>query len=129
MNDHAGWTQDLKCVLCGSDDAAKPCTGLPELVQNRIQAEADYFRKVIAKALNVEKELENWQGQLLADQLAKEEAKIIQDLQFVKNAIKNVCENNVLKECSSPTGQHEYVDEEVEGSYSLYCIHCYSSHP
>ena len=30
MNDHAGWTQDLKCVLCGSDDAAKPCTGLPE---------------------------------------------------------------------------------------------------
>ena len=30
MNDHAGWTQDLKCVLCGSDDAAKPCAGLPE---------------------------------------------------------------------------------------------------
>jgi hypothetical protein len=93
MNDHAGWTQDLKCVLCGSDDASKPCTGLPE------------------------------------DEKLKEEAKIIQDLQFVKNAIKNVCENNVLKECSSPTGQHEYVDEEVEGSYSLYCIHCYSSHP
>jgi hypothetical protein len=31
MNDHAGWTQDLKCVLCGSDDAAKPCAGLPTI--------------------------------------------------------------------------------------------------
>lgn len=31
MNDHAGWTQDLKCVLCGSDDASKPCTGIPTI--------------------------------------------------------------------------------------------------
>jgi len=38
MNDHAGWTQDLKCVLCGSDDASKPCTGLPsiEVLQNKV---------------------------------------------------------------------------------------------
>lgn len=30
MNDHAGWTKDLKCVLCGSDDSSKPCGGLKE---------------------------------------------------------------------------------------------------
>lgn len=30
MNDHAGWTPDLKCVLCGSDDPGEPCTGLPK---------------------------------------------------------------------------------------------------
>jgi hypothetical protein len=28
MNDHAGWTKNGKCVLCGEEDSAKQCQGL-----------------------------------------------------------------------------------------------------
>ena len=37
MNDHAGWTKDGKCVLCGSDNSFKPCSGLPEDVNVKEQ--------------------------------------------------------------------------------------------
>lgn len=30
MNDHAGWGQDGRCVLCGNNDPGSPCTGLDE---------------------------------------------------------------------------------------------------
>ena len=30
MNDHAGWTKDCKCVLCGSNNSSKFCSGLIE---------------------------------------------------------------------------------------------------
>lgn len=120
MNNHAGWTKDGKCVLCNGEDASKPCINV---------IEAEDMRKLIASGLNVQKELDQYQGQLLSDQLAKEEAKIIEQIKFVKDKIAEVCKSNILTECKSPTGKHEWIDEEVEGSYTLYCIHCYASHP
>lgn len=28
MNDHAGWTKEGKCVFCGKENPADPCSGL-----------------------------------------------------------------------------------------------------
>lgn len=74
---------------------------MPENDLFNLKIEEDHMRNLIAKGLNVEKELQNYRGQLLADQLAKEEAKIAQDVLFVKDKIREILQNNYLRDHSS----------------------------
>lgn len=76
MNNHVGWTKDGKCVLCLSSDSTKTCTGFSE--------DADYMGKIIARGLNVQKELSSLQSQSLADEMHKFESDMIKKLQDVK---------------------------------------------
>jgi len=34
MNEHAGWTKDGQCIMCGTNDARSPCD--PEAVKKKL---------------------------------------------------------------------------------------------
>jgi hypothetical protein len=87
MNDHAGWTRDLKCVLCGSDDSSKPSTGLPEEYEK-----TGSVRILESEGERILREIQT---------VAKFDNEIIKQIKEVKEYVAKVCEQTLQEhECN-----------------------------
>ena len=60
-----------------------------------LSLEKEHMTKLIASGLNVEKELQKHQGQLLADQMHEVDSEVLQKIQQVKEIVAKICKETL----------------------------------